>query len=78
MKKETIRIIEANNRMIHNTPLEEHLLDQIKDYFRIGLTYSSNAIEGNTLTESETKIVLKEGTTIGGKTAQRSHGGNRS
>lgn len=48
-------------------PLERHLLAQIKEYFRIGLTYTSNALEGNTLTESETKIVLEEGVTIGGK-----------
>jgi Fic family protein len=40
---------------------------QDKEYFRIGLTYSSNALEGNTLTETETKIVLEEGITIGGK-----------
>lgn len=30
-------------------------------------TYNSNAIEGNTLTMSETKVVL-EGITVGGKT----------
>ncbi len=48
-------------------PLEASLLKQIKEYYRVGLTYSSNAIEGNSLTESETKIVLEEGVTIGGK-----------
>ena len=48
-------------------PLTDYLLQQIKEYYRIGLTYSSNALEGNTLTESETKIVLEEGITIGGK-----------
>jgi Fic family protein len=48
-------------------PLEAPLLKQIKEYYRVGLTYSSNAIEGNSLTESETKIVLEEGITIGGK-----------
>ena len=31
-------------------------------------TYNSNAIEGNTLTLSETKVVLEDGITIGGKT----------
>lgn len=46
---------------------EPCLLEQIKEYFRIGLTNSSNAIEGNTLTESETKVVLEEGITVGGK-----------
>lgn len=27
---------------------EGHLLEQIKNYYKIGLTYSSNALEGNT------------------------------
>jgi Fic family protein len=35
--------------------------------FEIQFTYNSNAIEGNTLTLSQTKVVL-EGVTIGGKT----------
>jgi Fic family protein len=48
-------------------PLSSTLLNQIKEYYKIGLTYSSNALEGNTLSESETKIVLEEGITIGGK-----------
>lgn len=48
-------------------PLDNHLLSQIKEYYRIGLTYSSNALEGNSLTETETKIVLEDGITIGGK-----------
>lgn len=48
-------------------PLDPILLKQIREYYKIGLTYSSNALEGNTLTESETKIVLEEGITIGGK-----------
>jgi len=48
-------------------PLDEHLLKQIKQYYRVGLTYASNALEGNSLTEPETKIVLEDGITIGGK-----------
>ncbi|MGB3613459.1 MAG: hypothetical protein WBA10_06645, partial [Elainellaceae cyanobacterium] len=32
--------------------------------------YNSNAIEGNTLTESETQIVIEKGITIGGKPLQ--------
>jgi Fic family protein len=31
------------------------------------MTYSSNALEGNSLTETETKIVIEDGITIGGK-----------
>lgn len=48
-------------------PLPTSMLAQIKEYYRIGLTYTSNALEGNSLTESETKIVLEDGITIGGK-----------
>ena len=43
------------------------LNSQLKEYFRIGCTYSSNALEGNSLTESETKVVIEDGITIGGK-----------
>ena len=48
-------------------PFEGELLNEIKGYYRIGLTWSSNAIEGNTLTESETKVLLEDGLTVGGK-----------
>lgn len=48
-------------------PFEGHNLQQIKAYYRIGLTYTSNALEGNSLTESETKVVLEDGLTVGGK-----------
>ncbi len=48
-------------------PLDPDALHQLRAYYRIGLTYSSNALEGNTLTESETKVVLEDGLTIGGK-----------
>ncbi|MDP2279265.1 MAG: Fic family protein, partial [Nitrospirota bacterium] len=48
-------------------PFSEHVVKQLKDYYRIGLTYTSNAIEGNTLTESETKVIIEDGITIGGK-----------
>ncbi|MBI4595853.1 MAG: Fic family protein [Candidatus Tectomicrobia bacterium] len=48
-------------------PLSSHALKQLKEYYRIGLTYTSNALEGNSLTETETRIVLEEGITIGGK-----------
>lgn len=48
-------------------PLPEPALRELRDYFKIGLTYTSNALEGNSLTESETKVVLEDGLTIGGK-----------
>lgn len=48
-------------------PFEGNLLKQIKDYYRVGLTWSSNALEGNTLTESETKVLIEDGLTANGK-----------
>lgn len=48
-------------------PLPASTLKQLKEYYRVGLTYTSNALEGNSLTETETKIVLEDGITIGGK-----------
>lgn len=51
-------------------PFPDHVVKQLKDYYRIGLTYTSNAIEGNTLTESETKVVIEDGLTIGGKSVR--------
>lgn len=37
-----------------------------RPYYRVSLTYTSNALEGNTLTESETKVILEDGLTVGG------------
>lgn len=48
-------------------PLSANILKQLKEYYRVGLTYTSNALEGNSLTETETKVVLEDGITIGGK-----------
>lgn len=48
-------------------PLPKETLKSLREYYRIGLTYTSNALEGNSLTESETKVVVEDGLTIGGK-----------
>ena len=42
-------------------------LKQLSEYLRIRLTWASNALEGNSLTETETKVVIEDGITIGGK-----------
>lgn len=51
-------------------PLSKELLKNLEDWFRVELTYTSNAIEGNTLTRQETALVLTKGITVGGKTLQ--------
>ena len=48
-------------------PLSNEQLKNLKNYFDIEFTYNSNAIEGNTLSFSETKLVINEGLTVGGK-----------
>lgn len=48
-------------------PLPKHTLKSLQEKLLLEWTYHSNAIEGNTLTMKETKVVL-EGITIGGKT----------
>ena len=48
-------------------PLSPDLVDNLREVYDIRLTYHSNAIEGNTLTQSETQIVVEKGITIGGK-----------
>ena len=48
-------------------PFSKQLADSLHEKIVVEWTYNSNAIEGNTLTMSETKVVL-EGITIGGKT----------
>jgi Fic family protein len=44
-----------------------HGLDNLNRSYDIELTYTSNAIEGNTLTAAETRMVIEQGITIGGK-----------
>ena len=48
-------------------PFPAETLRSLREYYRVGLTYSSNALEGNSLTESETKVVIDDGLTVQGK-----------
>ena len=54
-------------RLDAHRPLPPDVVSQIREDMRVRFTYHSNAIEGNTLTMSETKAVLEDGITIGGK-----------
>lgn len=47
-------------------PADIHL-NKVNEHFALQYTYESNKIEGNTLTLSETMMVVKEGITISGK-----------
>ena len=48
-------------------PLPARLLTSLREDWEVTQTYNSNAIEGNTLTLAETKVILLHGVTVGGK-----------
>jgi Fic family protein len=48
-------------------PLSAPALAQLQKHYDVELTYTSNAIEGNTLTLRETAEVIEHGITVGGK-----------
>lgn len=51
-------------------PLPEQVMRNIHEHLIVEWTYHSNSIEGNTLTLTETKVVLEDGITIGGKSVK--------
>jgi Fic family protein len=48
-------------------PLSPGALKNLEHAHDLELTYTSNAIEGNKLTQIETNLVIEQGVTIGGK-----------
>ncbi|MDP7141667.1 MAG: Fic family protein [Candidatus Woesearchaeota archaeon] len=61
------RIIKKKKKLDSLRPFSKASLSRLKENFDVESTYNSNAIEGNTLTKSETKLVIEKGITIGGK-----------
>ena len=61
-------IDEKKRKIKEKRPLPDKTVESIREKLMLDWTYNSNAIEGNTLTLSETKVVLEDGITIGGKT----------
>ena len=64
----TSRLREKKELLDSYRPLPAVLVKNLEDWFRVELTYTSNAIEGNTLTRRETALVVEKGLTVGGKT----------
>lgn len=61
------QLTEKKKRLDGFRPLPGALVRNLDDWFRVELTYTSNAIEGNTLTRHETALVIEKGLTVGGK-----------
>lgn len=62
------KLTEKKKRLDGFPPFLDALAGNLDDWFRVELTYTSNAIEGNTLTRSETALIIEKGITVGGKT----------
>lgn len=63
-------IDKKKNIIDQKRPLPKNTLKSLREKLFLEWTYNSNAIEGNTLTLSETKVVLEDGITVGGKTVK--------
>src|SRR5258708_2478475 len=55
------RITDKKLKLDQYRPLPKETLESLEDWLRVELTYSSNAIEGNTLTRLETAEVIEKG-----------------
>src|ERR1700684_418228 len=60
-------IADRKARLDSLRPLSAEGLARLEHYYDIELTYTSNAIEGNTLSAVETTLVIEKGITVGGK-----------
>ncbi|PJA62740.1 MAG: hypothetical protein CO161_04855, partial [Candidatus Portnoybacteria bacterium CG_4_9_14_3_um_filter_44_9] len=66
------RLEEKKAFLDKNQPLPKPVLLKLREQMIVEGTYNSNAIEGNTLTLKETRLILEEGLTIAGK-SMREH-----
>ena len=60
-------IADKKNRLDQLRPLSPEALSNLEHYYDLEITYTSNAIEGNTLSPVETTLVIEQGITISGK-----------
>src|SRR6266851_575672 len=60
-------IADKKTRLDRLRPLPPEALSNLEHYYDLEITYTSNAIEGNTLSPVETTLVIEQGITISGK-----------
>jgi Fic family protein len=71
-RREQVRallLIERDDLLLLTADKPE-LVANLNEWYRVELTYTSNAIEGNTLTRRETALVVEKGITVAGKSLQ--------
>lgn len=69
MEREALLVLltQAHALLQSLRPLSPQVLQELAHRFDVALTHHSTAIEGNTLTQSETEIVIEKGITVSGK-----------
>ena len=61
-------VTEAHKLINEKRPFEKNKLPQLKKFYKAESTWSSNALEGNTISLGETELILESGITIHGHT----------
>lgn len=61
------KITEKQKKVQAHNPFPIEFVKSLDEWFKIELTYTSNAIEGNTLTRQETALIIEKGLTVAGK-----------
>ena len=67
MNNKLKKIYELKSELNHRIPLNQGEIKRIKENYIIKNTYNSNAIEGNALTEMETRFVIETNLAVGKK-----------
>lgn len=61
------RLTKKKAELDKHRPLPPELVNNLEEWLDVELTYTSNAIEGNTLSRLETALVIEKGITVEGK-----------
>jgi len=64
MKDLLRKLTKKKNKLNKLQPLKKEIVKNLEDWLRVELTYSSNAIEGNTLSRIETAEVIEKGVSV--------------
>jgi Fic family protein len=67
------RVEAKKDRLAKLRPIPAIAMEKLRESLMMEWTYHSNGIEGNTLTLQETKVILSDGLTVGGKSVSYTH-----
>lgn len=69
-EQKLVALTEKKKKLDAYRPLPAELVKNLANWFKVELTYTSNALEGNTLSRQETALVVEKGLTVKGKSLQ--------